>query len=145
MIYHTYTYIKELRRQVSLCDEEVSCTSYTSLAQVAILLLQDFSTLCVTDIYGIYFRLSVQCLQYNKCIIPWIYLIRPNDGRSISVSFETVSLNILVHDVINSLCGIYKYIHIYTYGIYIFRRSNPSKNQTQSKMDGKICQNIKLP
>ena len=70
MIYHTYTYIKELRRQVSLCDEEVSCTSYTSLAQVAILLLQDFSTLCVTDIYGIYFRLSVQCLQYNKCIIP---------------------------------------------------------------------------
>ena len=29
--------------------------------QVAILLLQDFSTLCATDIYGIYFCLSVQC------------------------------------------------------------------------------------
>ena len=33
--------------------------------------------------------------------------MRPNDGRSIS---QTVSLNILVHDVINLL-----YIYIYTY------------------------------
>ena len=31
-------------------------------AKVAILLLQDLSTLCVTDIYGIYFRFSVHCL-----------------------------------------------------------------------------------
>ena len=38
------------------------CTSHTSCVKVAILLLQDLSTLRVTDIYGIYFRLCVvQC------------------------------------------------------------------------------------
>ena len=41
---------------------EAPCTLHKSWAQVAILLLQDLSTLCVTDIYGIYFRLSVQFL-----------------------------------------------------------------------------------
>ena len=55
-----HTHIKELRQQVFLYNEEASCTSYTSFAQVAILLLQDLSTLCVADTYGIYFRLSVQ-------------------------------------------------------------------------------------
>ena len=67
--------------------------------------------------------------------------MRPNDGRSIS---QTVSLNILVHDVIN-LLYIYIYIHIedlrrnvlrkntfftfmITLYIYIYR-SQPSKNQ----------------
>ena len=59
--HYTYTYIKELHQQVFLYNEEVSCTSYTSCGQVAILLLQDLSTLYVTDVYGIYFRLSVQC------------------------------------------------------------------------------------
>ena len=34
---------------------------HTSYSKVAILLLQDLSTLCVTDINGIYFHLSVQC------------------------------------------------------------------------------------
>ena len=38
------------------------CTSHPSCAKVPILLLQDLSTLCVTDIYGISFELSVQCL-----------------------------------------------------------------------------------
>ena len=53
--HYIYKYIKELRRQVFLYNEEVSsCTSYTSCAQVAILLLQDLSTLCVADIYSIY-------------------------------------------------------------------------------------------
>ena len=58
-MYYTYTYIKELCRQAFLYNEEASYGSYTSGAQVAILILQDLSTLCVTDIYVIYFRLSV--------------------------------------------------------------------------------------
>ena len=41
--------------QVFLYNEQASCTSYTSCAQVAILLLQDLSvSQCVTDIYGMY-------------------------------------------------------------------------------------------
>ena len=42
--------------------------------------------LCVRDIYGIYFHLSAQCLEYNKFITSWtsLCLIRPNDGKSIS-------------------------------------------------------------
>ena len=39
-----------------------------------------------------------------------------------------------------------KYIYIYIY-IYIYKdiiyRSKPSKNETESEMNGKICQNIK--
>ena len=58
--------------------------SHTSCAKVAILLLQDLSTWCVTDIYGVYFHLSVQCLCYNKFITPWTHLISSNDRRSIS-------------------------------------------------------------
>ena len=53
-IYYTYAYIKELCQQVFVYNEEAPCTSHTC----AILLL---SNLCVTDIYGIYFHLSVQC------------------------------------------------------------------------------------
>ena len=34
--------------------EEAPCTSQTSCARVAILLLQELSTLCVLAIYGIY-------------------------------------------------------------------------------------------
>ena len=49
-------------QKVFIHNEEALCTSHTSCAKVAILLLQDLSTLCVTDIYGIYFHLSVQCL-----------------------------------------------------------------------------------
>ena len=52
---------KELCQQVFIHNEEAPCTSHTSCVQVAILLLQDFSTLRVSDIYGIYFHLSVQC------------------------------------------------------------------------------------
>ena len=33
--------------------------------------------------YGIYFHLSVQCLQYNKFITSWTCLIKPNDERCI--------------------------------------------------------------
>ena len=57
-IYNTYVFIKELCQQVFIYNEEASCTSHTCF-KVVILLL---STLCVTDIYGIYFYLSVQCL-----------------------------------------------------------------------------------
>ena len=57
-IYYTYVFIKELCQQVFIYNEEASCTSHTCF-KVVILLL---STLCVTDIYGIYFYLSVQCL-----------------------------------------------------------------------------------
>ena len=46
---HTYTYVKELCEQAFIYNEEAPCTSHTSCAQVAILLLQDLSTLCVTD------------------------------------------------------------------------------------------------
>ena len=52
----------KLYHQVFIYNEEAPCTSHTSCAKVAILLQQDLSTLCVTDIYGIYFHLSVQCL-----------------------------------------------------------------------------------
>ena len=45
--------------------------------KVAILLLQDLSTLCATDIYGIHFCLSLSVRNI---------LIRPNDRRSISRS-----------------------------------------------------------
>ena len=67
-VYYTYAYIKELCQQVSIYNEEAPCTSYTSCAQVAILVLQDLSPFCVTDIYGIYIYiyiyicLSVHCL-----------------------------------------------------------------------------------
>ena len=49
--YYTYLYIKELCQQVFIYNEEAPCTSDTSCAKVAILLLQDLSTFCVTDIY----------------------------------------------------------------------------------------------
>ena len=52
----------KLCQQVFVYNQEATCTSHASCAKVAILLLQDLSTLCVTDIYGIYFHLSVQCL-----------------------------------------------------------------------------------
>ena len=71
-------------QQVFIYNEQGLCTSHKSFPKVAILLLQDLSTLRVTDIYDIYFHLSVQCLQYNKFITSWTCLIRPNNGRSIS-------------------------------------------------------------
>ena len=69
----------QLCQHVFIYNEEAPCTSHTSAiscsiscscswslyiscSKVAILLLQDFSTLCATDIYGMYFHLSVQCL-----------------------------------------------------------------------------------
>ena len=52
----------KLCQQVFIYNEEALCTSHTSCSiQVAILLLQD-GHLCITDIYGIYFHLSVQSL-----------------------------------------------------------------------------------
>ena len=53
-VYYTYTYIKELCQQLFIYNEEAPCTSHTFYAEVAILLLQDLSTLCVTDIYMVY-------------------------------------------------------------------------------------------
>ena len=47
--------------QVFIYNEESPCTSHTSCAKVAILLPQESSTLCVTDVYGKYFDLFVQC------------------------------------------------------------------------------------
>ena len=58
----------KLCEQIFIYNEEAPCTSHTSCAKVAILLLQDLSTLCVADIYGIYFHLSVQSFYYNKFI-----------------------------------------------------------------------------
>ena len=49
----------KLCQQVFIYNEEAPCTSHTSCAKVAILLLQGWSTLCVAGIYGIYFHLSV--------------------------------------------------------------------------------------
>ena len=58
---YIYIYIKELSQQVFIYNKEVPYASHTSCAKVAILLPQDLSTVCATDIYGIYFHLSVQC------------------------------------------------------------------------------------
>ena len=71
-------------RFLHIYSEDAPCISHTSCAKVDILLLQDLRTLCVTNIYGIYFHLSVQYLYYNKFISSWTHLIRPNDGRSVS-------------------------------------------------------------
>ena len=57
---YIYIYIKELCQQVFIYNEEAPCTAHASCAKVAILLLQDLSTLCLTDIYGICFHVSVQ-------------------------------------------------------------------------------------
>ena len=53
---YTYTYLKELCQQVFIYNEEALCTSHTSCAKMAILLLQDLSTLCVTVTYVICFH-----------------------------------------------------------------------------------------
>ena len=64
----------KLCQQIFTYNEEAPCTTHTSCAKVAILLLQDLSPLCVADIYGIYgaadiyFHLSVQSFYYNKFI-----------------------------------------------------------------------------
>ena len=50
----------KLCQQVFIYNEKAPCTSHTSCVKVVILLLQDLSFVCVTDIYGIYFHLSVQ-------------------------------------------------------------------------------------
>ena len=60
ILHITYTYIKELYQQVFICNEEAPYASHTC-AKVTILLLKDFSNLCVTDIYGTCFHLSLQC------------------------------------------------------------------------------------
>ena len=44
----------KLCQQVFIYNEEAPCTSHTSCAKVAILLLQDLNTLCVTDIWYIF-------------------------------------------------------------------------------------------
>ena len=49
----------KLCQQVFIYNEKAPCTSHTSCAKVAILRLQDLSTLRATDIYGIY---CVRCL-----------------------------------------------------------------------------------
>ena len=49
----------KLYQQVFIYNEKAPCTSHTSCATVAIILLQDLRTLCVTDIYGIYCVVSV--------------------------------------------------------------------------------------
>ena len=60
--YVLYIYIyKRLCQQVFIHNDEAFCTSHTSCAEVAILLLQDLNTLCVTYIYDMYFHLSIQC------------------------------------------------------------------------------------
>ena len=65
--YYTHTYINIILHKYKICqqdfiyNEEAPCTSHTSCAKVTILLLEDLSTFLVTDIYVIYFRLSVKC------------------------------------------------------------------------------------
>ena len=51
----------KLCQQFFIYNEEALCTLHASCSEVATLLLQDLSTLCVTDIYGIYFHLLFQC------------------------------------------------------------------------------------
>ena len=46
-------------QQLFIYNEKTPCTSHTSYAKMAILLLQDLSTLSITDIYGIYCAFSV--------------------------------------------------------------------------------------
>ena len=48
--YYTYTYLKELCQEVIIYNEEALCTSHTSCAKMAILLLQELSTLYVSYI-----------------------------------------------------------------------------------------------
>ena len=74
----------KLFQQVFVYNEAAPCTSHTSCTKVAILLLKDLSTLCVADICGIYFHLSVHSFYCNKFITSWTHLISPDDERSIS-------------------------------------------------------------
>ena len=73
----TYTYVlyiyiyKRLCQQVFIYNDEAFCTSHTSCAEVAILLLQDLNTLCVTYIYIWY----VYSLIYSVYVIRYIYHI----------------------------------------------------------------------
>ena len=73
----TYTYVlyiyiyKRLCQQVFIYNDEAFCTSHTSCAEVAILLLQDLNTLCVTYIYIWY----VFSLVYSVFVIRYIYHI----------------------------------------------------------------------
>ena len=105
-------------QQVFIYNKEALCTSHTSCAKVAILLLQDLSTLCVTDIHGVYFHFSVQCLYCNKFITPWTHLIRSNDGEYLSLD-------------IKHTCSWRNKSVVYIY-IYIYIRSKPSKNHKMS-------------
>ena len=65
----TYTYVlyiyiyKRLCQQVFIYNDEAFCTSHTSCAGVAILLLQDLNTLCVTYIYMV-------------CIFTYLFSVR---------------------------------------------------------------------
>ena len=83
---------------------------------MAILLLRDLSALCATDIYGIYFRLSAQCLFM---LTSWMCLMRPNDGRSISWN-SLIKQSCSWHDEV-IVYNIYTYIYIYIY-IYIIHK-----------------------
>ena len=61
-IIHIYIY-KRLCQQVFIYNDEAFCTSHTSCAEVAILLLQDLNTLCVTYIYMV-------------CIFTYLFSVR---------------------------------------------------------------------
>ena len=82
--------LHKLCQQFLIYHEEAPCTSHTSSPKVAILLLQDFSTLCVTDIYGIYFHFIQQIYHIMN---------RFNQAQwwKKNLSREYLSLNIIKH------------------------------------------------
>ena len=110
--------LHKLCQQVFIYNEEALCKSHTSWAKVAILLLQDLSTLCVADIYGIDFHLSGFLLQQTYHIMNTFNQAQWRKKYfSRSISHQT-SLNLLFYDVIN-LLYIYYIYYIYIY-IYIY-------------------------
>ena len=77
-------------QKVFIYNEEALRISHTSCAKVTVLLLQDFSTLCVTDIYGIYFHFIQQIYHIMN---------RFNQAQwwKKNLSREYLSLNIIKH------------------------------------------------
>ena len=57
----------QLCQHVFTYNEEASCTSHTSCAKVANLLLQGFTTLCVTDIYIYIYMVYIFTCLFSVC------------------------------------------------------------------------------
>ena len=106
--------------------------------------------LCVSQIYMVYIftcLFSVHNkinLTHHNIINMFKCLIRPNDGRSISRnSLINIYVYVYIYIYTHIYIYIYLYIYIYIYIHYIYMYIYIG--QTWSKVDGKICQNIKPP